>query len=70
MKHAYLILAHNEFGLLQTLICYLDDERNDIYVHIDRKVKELPTLKVEKANILWLKILHQYRNFKNKNSHL
>lgn len=51
MKHAYLILAHNEFGLLQTLISCLDDERNDIYVHIDRKVKELPTLKVEKANL-------------------
>lgn len=51
MKHAYLILAHNEFGLLQTLISCLDDERNDIYVHMDRKVKELPTLKVEKANL-------------------
>ena len=51
MKHAYLILAHNEFGLLQTLISCLDDERNDIFVHIDRKVKEFPTLKVEKANL-------------------
>ena len=51
MKHAYLILAHNEFGLLQTLISCLDDERNDIYVHMDQKVKELPTLKVEKANL-------------------
>ena len=51
MKHAYLILAHNEFGLLQTLISCLDDERNDIYVHMDRKVTKLPTLKVEKANL-------------------
>lgn len=25
---------------------------------------------LQKTNILWLKILHQYRNFKNKNSHL
>ena len=33
MKHAYLILAHNEFGLLQTLISCLDDPRNDIRLH-------------------------------------
>ena len=38
MKHAYLILAHHEFGLLQTLIDCLDDVRNDIYVHIDKTV--------------------------------
>ena len=51
MKHAYLILAHNEFGLLQTLISCLDDVRNDIYVHIDRKVKAMPELKTEKAGL-------------------
>lgn len=38
-KHAYLILAHNEFDLLERLIEFLDDERNDIYIHIDSKVK-------------------------------
>ncbi len=51
MKHAYLILAHNEFGLLQTLITCLDDARNDIYVHIDKKVKDLPVLHAEKAGL-------------------
>ena len=51
MKHAYLILAHNEFGLLQTLVSSLDDPRNDIYVHIDKKVPVLPQLKVEKAGM-------------------
>ena len=51
MKHAYLILAHHEFGLLQTLIDCLDDARNDIYVHIDKKVKDLPELRAEKANL-------------------
>ena len=51
MKHAYLILAHDEFGLLQTLIDCLDDGRNDIYVHIDRKVKAMPELKAEKAGL-------------------
>jgi len=52
MKHAYLILAHHEFGLLQTLIDCLDDARNDIYVHLDKKVKVLPELHIEKANLV------------------
>ncbi|MGN0524127.1 MAG: beta-1,6-N-acetylglucosaminyltransferase [Eubacterium sp.] len=37
--HAYMIIAHNQFDLLEKLITALDDERNDIYVHIDAKVK-------------------------------
>ena len=36
-KHAYLIMAHNEFHMLKKLISQLDDERNDIYIHIDKK---------------------------------
>ena len=56
MKHAYLILAHHEFGLLQTLIDCLDDARNDIYVHIDKKVKILPELHAGEAK---LEILNQ-----------
>ena len=41
-KHAYMIIAHNEFDLLEILVRLLDDPRNDIYVHIDAKVKEYP----------------------------
>lgn len=37
MKHAYLIMAHNDFAQLNQLLYALDDERNDIYLHIDRK---------------------------------
>lgn len=51
MKHAYLILAHNEFWLLQTLIDCLDDPRNDIYVHIDQKVAVLPELHASQAGL-------------------
>ena len=29
MKHAYLIIAHNEPDVLKTLLLMLDDERND-----------------------------------------
>lgn len=51
MKHAYLILAHTEFDLLKLLISCLDDERNDIYVHIDKKVAVLPDLHAENAGL-------------------
>ncbi len=54
MKHAFLILAHTEFGLLQTLIDCLDDARNDVYVHIDRKVAQLPKLHAERAGLVLL----------------
>ena len=37
MRHAYLIIAHNELEILRILLSLLDDERNDIYVHIDKK---------------------------------
>lgn len=36
-KHAYLILAHTHLRQLRTLLSLLDDPRNDIYIHIDRK---------------------------------
>lgn len=39
MKHAYLIIAHQEFPVLETLIELLDYPGNDIYLHIDRKVE-------------------------------
>lgn len=54
MKHAFLILAHNEFWLLQELVSCLDDARNDIYVHIDKKVKELPSLHTSQAGLKML----------------
>lgn len=39
-KHAYLILAHNNFYILEKLLKLLDYEKNDIYIHIDKKVKD------------------------------
>lgn len=51
-KHAYLILCHTDFPLLCMLVRLLDDERNDIYIHIDRKadLSELH-LKTKKAGL-------------------
>lgn len=42
MKHAYLIIAHNEFDLLEKQMRLLDDPRNDFFIHIDKKVKDFP----------------------------
>lgn len=38
-RHAYLIMAHSNFDYLKTLIKSLDDPRNDIFIHIDKKAK-------------------------------
>jgi len=38
-KHAYLIMAHHEFSLLKKLILLLDDPKNDLYLHVDKKAK-------------------------------
>lgn len=40
MKHAYLIMAHNNFSVLKVLLKLLDDDRNDIYLHIDKSAKD------------------------------
>lgn len=51
MKHAWLVIAHNEFEILQMLIDALDHPESDIYVHIDKKVKELPVLNASKSKL-------------------
>lgn len=38
MRHAYCIIAHSNPQQLWHLIDLLDDERNDIYIHVDQKV--------------------------------
>ena len=45
-KHAYLIMAHTQPELLKKLLSMLDDERNDIYLHIDSKAKDYPLQEV------------------------
>ncbi len=55
MKHAYLILAHNEPELLSLLVERLDDVRNDIYIHFDRKFSVFPDIKTLHAGLYILK---------------
>ena len=56
-KHAYLIMAHTQQELLKMLLKKLDDERNDIYLHIDSKAKDYPLDEVaavlQKANCVF-----------------
>lgn len=40
MKHAYAIVAFNNWCQLDKLITLLDDERNDIYIHVNINVKD------------------------------
>ncbi len=54
MRHAYLILAHNQFEVLTLLVQALDDARNDIYIHFDKKVENLPMLKTKFAGLSYL----------------
>lgn len=55
IKHAYLIIAHNNWSVLERLLVLLDDNRNDIYLHIDKKVP-FPSLvcTLQKAKIIIL----------------
>lgn len=59
MKHAFLIIAHNEYPVLEVLLSMLDDERNDIYLHIDKRATELfqqiKKVKMQKAGFYLIK---------------
>lgn len=58
-KHAYLIMAHNELYVLERLLGLIDDERNDIFIHIDKKCNEITEEMLQKvinkSNLYFLK---------------
>lgn len=57
MKHAFLIIAHNQFEILESQIKILDSYGNDFYLHIDKKVKKnLEYLKdrAKKSNVYFV----------------
>lgn len=62
--HAFLIIAHNNFPILERLLLLLDHSQNDIYLHIDIKchfdytyytnlVKKSNLMYVERINVKW-----------------
>ena len=40
-KHAYMIMAHNNFELLEMKLRLLDSEKNDFYIHVDSNVNDI-----------------------------
>ena len=46
-KHAYLIMAHRDDATFRTLVSLLDNEYNDIYIHMDKKVKKYNIKEIE-----------------------
>lgn len=61
-KHAYLIIAHNNWRQVSLLLSTLDDERNDIYLHIDKKCKNVPIDSLRES--VKKSTLHVYKKFK------
>jgi hypothetical protein len=53
-KHAYLIIAHGDFHVLDFLITALDDVRNDIYLHVDKKVNHFPKFVTKYSRLIVL----------------
>ena len=57
-KHAYLIMVHNNFEILEKTLKILDDERNDFYIHVDKKVKNFDFEKfkniIQKSRIIFI----------------
>ncbi len=51
MKHAYLILAHHSFDVLERLVFALDDCRNDIFILFDAKARNIPSLNTQHAKL-------------------
>ncbi len=47
MKQAFLMMAHNNFGVVQAFLRMLDSENSGFYIHINRKVKKFPQKELE-----------------------
>lgn len=48
-RHAYLIMAHHKFEILKEVLRDLDDERNDIFLHVDIKAKNYDPYEIKAA---------------------
>ncbi len=41
-KHAYLVMVHNNYGVLEKCMRLLDAPYNDFYIHVDKKARDFP----------------------------
>lgn len=53
-KHAYLIMAHHRMDVLTQLLLSLDDRRCDIYLHIDKKCKEVLNIELKNSELYFI----------------
>lgn len=60
-KQAYLIIAHKDDTAFKTLLHMLDDEDNDIFIHMDKKNKNYNQFYIEKQ-ITKSKVFHTRRS--------
>ena len=49
MKHAYLIMAHNNLKQLLLLLHLLDYRNNDIFLHVDTKTKDFDLDRISRS---------------------
>ena len=62
MKHAFLILAHNNWWQLEELIKLIDSENHDIYIHVDKKAKNFDAQKfIDISTVSNVKLYQQYK---------
>lgn len=54
MKQAFLIIAHNEYQILNLLIKLLDHKQSDIYILIDKKSQLPQNITVKYSNLFFL----------------
>ena len=63
-RHAYLITAADNFYVLERLLGMLDDPRNDIFVHVDAKTREVDieglTAKCRRSTVTFVPRLKVY----------
>lgn len=62
MKHAYLIMAHKNWAQLRLLLDMLDDQRNEIYLHIDAKSTDFePSLLADATSLSKVHLIPRMR---------
>ena len=63
-RHAYLIMAHHKFDILEEVLKDIDDKRNDIFLHVDSKSKYFNSEKiariVENGRLFFVKRMNVY----------
>ena len=55
MKHAFLIIAHSQYNILQVLVELLDHPQTDIFILIDKKSTMPDNICCKKSKLFLLK---------------